>query len=105
MLAAINASASGDNEIVPAKTGMTIRVLAYFLVAAAEVVTTWKSGASTELSGPMTLIKGVPLAPTPAMPGTLRPALVETTAGEALNLGLGGAVQVSGHLEYEYRLV
>lgn len=105
MLAAINAASSGTNEIVAAKTGMTIRVLSYVLVVAGEVVVTWKS-ATDAISGAMTLIKGTPLVAPAGSPSVIdRPAHLETAPSEALNLSLGGAVQVSGHLEYEYRLL
>lgn len=99
--AVINAAASGANEIIPAVAGKKIIVQGYLLVAAGAVTATWKS-ATTALSGAMSLITGTPV---PAPIGGDRMEVVpwlETASGEALNLTLGGAVQVSGHITYQY---
>lgn len=98
--AAINASASGSNAIVAAVTGKRIRVVSYVIVAAGAVTATWQS-ASTALSGPMSLASSGGAS---ASVGILAPGgaygLFQTEAGEALNLSLGGAVTVAGHLCY-----
>jgi hypothetical protein len=98
--AAINASASGSNAIVAAATGKRIRVVSYVIVAAGAVTATWQS-ASTALSGPMSLASSGGAS---ASVGILAPGgaygLFQTEAGEALNLSLGGAVNVAGHLCY-----
>lgn len=105
--AVINTASSGDNTIVAAPAAaQKIRVLNYTLIAAGAVVVQWFSGASptTPLSGPMSLITGVPLSPaSPPMRVSDRGDLISAGLGQALVLNLGGAVQVSGHLEYEIK--
>lgn len=97
--AVIDLAASGT--VVAAVTGKRIRVVSYVLSAAGAVAITWKSG-TTALSGAMTLATGIPLcaAPPEALFGGLGGQL-QTEPGEALNLTLSGAVQVSGHLIYD----
>ncbi|MCC6419950.1 MAG: hypothetical protein IT429_17075 [Gemmataceae bacterium] len=97
----VSAATAADHELVAAPgAGRRIRVAHYHLVAAGAVAIQWKSG-STALSGAMTCAAGVPhdagLSPSEGH----RPAVLECAAGEALNLALGGAVQVSGHIVYE----
>ena len=98
--AAINASASGGNTIVAAVAGKRIRVVSYVIVAAGSVTATWQS-ASTALSGPMSLAASGGAS---ASIGIMAPGgaygLFQTESGEALNLSLGGAVNVAGHLCY-----
>ena len=98
--AVINASASGANAIVAAVTGKRIRVVSYVIVAAGAVTATWQS-ASTALSGPMSLASSGGAS---ASVGILAPGgaygLFQTEPGEALNLSLGGTVNVAGHLCY-----
>jgi hypothetical protein len=95
---AVSAALLGDNLLLPATAGVLYRVMAYTLVASAGLVVQWKNGAGgTALSGPMTLVTGIALAPPPNPKDT---ALIETTAGNALNLNLSVATQVSGHLTY-----
>lgn len=98
---AISASSSGDNTVVSAVTNKKIKVLNYTIIAATDVSVTWKSGASTSLSGAMPLTNNSGAAPSAgvATPAGLVP-LFETASGEALVLGLSSAVQVSGHLTY-----
>jgi len=93
--AAISAASSGANTVVAAQTGKQIRVLAYTVVAAAAVDATWKS-ASTAISGVMSLAANGGIA----QPFT-EVGCMQTVAGEALVLTLGGAVQVSGYLVYQ----
>ncbi len=94
--ALISGATSGNNTLVAAVTGKRIRVLSYFMVAAAAVVARFESDADgTALTGVMSMIAGVPHSahdPT---------GLFETdVAAELLNMELGGAVQVSGFLTY-----
>ena len=97
--AKIDLAASGD--VVSAVTGKKIRVLSYFLVSAGSVTAKFQSGASTDLTGAMSLIVGVPNACDHAPPVHGMPTgYFETAPGEKLNLVLGGSVQVSGHLTY-----
>jgi hypothetical protein len=98
--AAINASSSGINTIVAAISDKKIRVVSYVIIAAGAVTAAWQSG-STPLSGPMSLAASGGAS---ASIGILAPigtyGLFQTNANEALNLNLGGAVNVSGHLCY-----
>lgn len=99
--AKIDCAGAGQNTIVAAVDGKRIRVLGYTIVAAGSVTAKWQS-ASTDLSGAMSMIVGTPISPPPsAGQFGYKSAIIETENGEALNLNLGGAVQVSGHLEYE----
>lgn len=92
----ISAASSGDNTLLSAVTGHKIRVLSYTLVAAGAVTVAFESAAGgTALTGDMSLIAGVPLV----VPFE-REGHFETVVSELLNLELGGAVQVSGHLTY-----
>lgn len=100
--AAIAASSSGDNTVVPAVAGKRIRVIAGHLSFSGNVNAKWKSGASTDLTG---LYYGaaatqVPLAATPEGVGGMR-FHFETAQGEALVLNLSGATAVGGHVAYE----
>lgn len=91
--AVIDASGSGDNEIVAAVAGKSIRVVAFFMVAGAAVTAKFRSG-STDISGPL------PLAANGGVSAEARHGLFQTNPGEALNLNLGSAVQVGGALTY-----
>jgi len=94
LFAAIDASASGDNEIVAGVEGKKIRVLRWGLSASDEVSAVWRSG-STDVTGPRTLPKYA------AVGGAYCPVgLMETAAGESLNLNLSAAVAVGGELTY-----
>lgn len=92
----VSAASSGDNTLLAAQSGYKIRVLSYTLVAAGTVTAAFESAAGgTALTGDMTLIAGVPLV----VPFQ-REGHFETVVSELLNLELGGAVQVSGHIVY-----
>ncbi len=95
--AAVAASSSGDNTLVAAAgAGIKIRVLAYVLVAASAVVARFEDGAGgTALSGQMSFgANGGAVAP--YNPG----GWFETADNTLLNLELGGAVSVAGHIQY-----
>jgi hypothetical protein len=103
MYAPIDTATIGANQIVAGVPGKIIRVLNYTLLAAGPVTAQFLGGA-TELTGAMSLIAGIPVSPSQGpMHVTARAALFEAAVGTALNLTLGGAVQVSGHVEYEFR--
>lgn len=93
--ASIDASASGDNTVVAAVASKKIRVLDYVMISAGTVTARWKSGASTNKSGPMPLVANSGAAPPWCPVGKL-----ETASGEALVLNLSGAVAVGGHLVF-----
>jgi len=88
---AIAAASSGDNQILPAAPGKKYRVLGYTLVASAAVAIKWRSN-TNDRSGSMALAANQDL--------TSR-VQFDTASGEALNLNLGTAVAVGGHLEYQ----
>ena len=92
--ASISDSASGQTAIVAADATRKIRVTAYVLVADAAVTAKFQNG-STDVTGPMSLAaNGGVVAP-------FNPAgWFETAANTALNLNLGAAVGVRGHLTY-----
>ena len=93
---AVAASSSGDNTLVAAVAGKKIRVLSCVLIAAGAVTTRFESGASgTAMTGQMSLAAngGFTLPYNPH-------GWFDTTAGELLNLELGGAVSVAGVVVY-----
>lgn len=92
--AVISESTLANNEIVAAVADKKIRVLAYTLIANGDLTVTWKS-AATALSGAMPLTQYSGLTPPYCKLGHF-----ETATGEALNLDMSAAVQVSGHLVY-----
>lgn len=97
--AVISASSLGNNEIVAAIAGASIVVIGYCIVCTTAVTVKFKSGTGgSDLSGAM---------PCGANGGLITPQWPDghfaTTAGESLNLVLGGAVQVSGYLYYQYK--
>jgi hypothetical protein len=96
--AVIDHAASGDNTLVAAVAGKKIRVISYTLVAAGAVTVRFESGASgTALTGQMSLAAngGVVHGYNPG--GCFADCGVNTL----LNLELGGAVSVDGHLSYQ----
>lgn len=96
-VAAINAAAAGNNTLVAAVSGKQIRVTAITLVCAGAVTVTFQSGAGgTALTGAMSFAAngGMDVDRTPPN------YFCETAAGALLNMSLGGAVQVSGTLNY-----
>lgn len=93
--AKIDTASSGDNTIVAAVAGYRIRVLSYVFGVGNTQQVKWKSGASTDLTGPMPFAQyGGVTVPVSQF------GQVQTAPGEALVLNLGNAVQVSGHLTY-----
>lgn len=91
----ISVAGSGNNTLVSGVAGHVYQVVNYVIVAAGAVNVKWISG-TTDISGVMNLAanggasaSGERLAP-----------LMETIAGDALILNLSGAIQVSGHMNY-----
>ena len=95
--AVVNISGVGSNEIVAAVTGRTIRVLSYAIVSDGSVTVEWRS-ATTPLSGAMSLAANGNVGSS-AGSGSIT-GVLSTNVGEALNVFLGGAVGVRGHLTY-----
>lgn len=98
----IAASASGTNEILPATAGYKYRVIGFKLSFGGTVSAKFQS-ASTDLTGEIYGVAGTQSdstslnSPQPSTP----PSQFTTTAGEALNLSLSGAVAVGGFVIYE----
>jgi hypothetical protein len=93
--AIISAASAGNNTIVAAVTGKKIRVLAMSLTGAGAVTFAFQSGAGgTALTGTTTL------STVPHVFNFNPVGWIETAAGVLLNLSLGGAVQVSGVINY-----
>jgi len=93
---AISAAGSGNNTLLAAVTGKKIRVLAYTIVTTTAVTVKFQSGAGgADLTGAMPAgANGVISAPFSPL------GHFETVASALLNLSLGGAVAVAGHLSY-----
>lgn len=94
--ASVSVADSGDNTAVAAVSGKRIRVLSYVLNSVTAVAVRFESGAGgTALSGVMSL------GATSVLASGYNPlGHFETAVGALLNLELGGAVQVSGHITY-----
>jgi hypothetical protein len=93
--ASISASSSAD--LVAAITAAKIRVVALFLtVTTAAGTVKFQSGATTDLTGTITLGAGAPLV----LPFN-EAGWFETAAGAKLNFVLSSAGQVSGALVYQ----
>lgn len=96
--AVIDNATSGDNQIVAARDGYRIRVLAGCLVSAGTVNVRFESGAGgTALTGQMNLV---------ANTGFIIPFVecgnFQTEPSQILNLELSGAVSADGWLVYQY---
>lgn len=92
--APINTAASGASPLVPGVAGKKIRVVGFHLIAAGAVNVSFRSAANA-ITGPYPLVANSGLAPNGGGFGVF-----ETVAGEALNINLSAAVQVSGALTY-----
>ena len=95
--AVIDHATSGDNEIVAAVTGKSIRVIQMFFVVASAVTVRFESGAGgTALTGQMQFA-----ANSGASTGESRLGHFQTAAGAALNMELSSAVSVDGWINYQ----
>lgn len=96
LYAVVNASAAGaGNLLVAATAGKRIRVLSYAFVSTGVNAINFLDGA-TAISGAMAFAANGGIS---AASGSAY-GLLQTTAGNALNLQLSTAAQVSGHLVY-----
>jgi hypothetical protein len=93
--ASISTAASGSTQLVAADATRKINVVAFTVVASAAVTVQFLSGASA-LTGAMALAANGGVSSS-ASGGN---ALFQTAVNNALNINLGGAVQVSGYLSY-----
>jgi len=92
--AALSFASSGDNTAIAAVTGERIKVYSIELTLASATTVTFKSGASTSLSGAETLTGLVKDMRLPSQPWFV------TAPGQAFVINLGGAVQASGQIQY-----
>lgn len=94
--AAISAASSGNNTIVAAVSGKKIRVLSYKLMGDGAVTAKFQSGAGgTDLTGAFAI------GANGGVGGDFCPVgFFETGSAALLNLSLGSAVGVRGHLTY-----
>lgn len=95
--APITFAASGDNTVVAAVAGKAIRVRKMWLVLAGDSLLTFKDGASSSLSGAVSMLgNGSFFFPTDAVV----PHFI-TSTGNAFIINSSVAVQVSGMVYYE----
>jgi hypothetical protein len=91
----INAAANGNNTLIAAVGGQTIRVFKMFMVAAANVDVILRDGAATDLTGVMSLSKyGSVTLDLDGEPWFI------TAAGNAFVINLSAATQMSGRIYY-----
>ncbi len=94
--AEIDATVNGDNEIVAAVGGKKIRVVDVTWIATGNVTVRWESStAGNFISGPMTLSTSSGASPSYSPVG-----IMETVAGESLNLTLDANPNVGGMITY-----
>ena len=93
LYAPINATTSGDTQIVPAVSGKRIRVIAYAVIANATVSIKFRSGTS-DITGSMRVVEGGGIAH--AYDG----GLFQTAVGQALNINLSTNATVGGYVVY-----
>lgn len=96
LFGSISTAASGQTLLLAAQgAGLKIKVVSYVVVASAAVTVQFQSAASA-LTGAMALAANGGLV----VQSTTAAHVFETAANAALNINLGGAVQVSGHFSY-----
>lgn len=94
--ASVSISSSGDNTVIAGTALQTIRVYRLVLIAASAVNVTIKDGASTSLTGSMPLSANGGIA---IDDSSCEPEFV-TSAGNGFIVNLGGAVGVTGWVQY-----
>lgn len=94
--ATINTASSGDNTIVAAVSGESVRVWKIWFWVNGTVSVTIKDGAGTNLTGAMAMVAQNEFVRN--LDETI-PWFV-TTAGNAFIINLNGAVQISGRVYY-----
>ena len=93
--APISIAVAGDNTVIAAVVGQTIRIYHYDFVVNNNVTATLKDGA-VAMSGAYQFTAGAGMAYD--APGGIYPIVL--TAGSGFVINLGGAVQVSGFIQY-----
>lgn len=97
---AINVATTGDAALVAADPNSRIKVVAMFLVCAGAVTVQFKS-AATVLTGAMSFAANGGIALSAPVSGDRPVPLFQTAKNEALNITLGGNVQVSGSITFD----
>jgi hypothetical protein len=93
LYASINATNSGNTQVVGAVSGKRIRVIAFAVIASATVTIKFQSGTS-DITGSMRLVEGGGIAH--AYDG----GLFQTAVGQALNINLSTNATVGGYVVY-----
>ena len=93
LYAPINATNSGNTQVVGAVSGKRIRVIAFAVVANATVNIKFQSG-TTDITGSMRVVEGGGIAH--AYDG----GLFQTAVGQALNINLSANATVGGYVVY-----
>ena len=93
LFATINATTSGDTQVVAAVSNRRIVVVAFGVVASATVNIRFRSG-STDITGSMRVVEGGGIAH--AYDG----GLFQTAVGQALNINLSTNATVGGYVVY-----
>jgi len=91
--ATINATTSGDTQVVAAVSNRRIVVVAYAVVASATVNIRFRSG-TTDITGSMRLVEGGGIA------HAYDAGLFQTATGQALNINLSANATVGGYVVY-----
>lgn len=89
-------NSGGDTTIIAAVVGKRIRVLAITLCPSKNCTLIFKSGATTDKTGPMFLSQGIPLDVNRSPCGFF----VETNSGDAFVINVNNNVLVGGTLTY-----
>lgn len=97
LFAPVSVSSSGANAIVAANATKKIKLLSYSLVTSGAVALKWQSG-STDLTGVMNFSANGGISSSIGSPSN--GWLLETAINQTLNLNLGSAVAVGGHISY-----
>jgi len=93
LYAPINATNSGNTQVVGAVSGKRIRVIAFAVIANATVNIKFQSG-TTDITGSMRIVEGGGIAH--AYDG----GLFQTAVGQALNINLSANATVGGYVVY-----
>lgn len=92
--AVINASASGNTELVAAVAGKKIRVYAVTYIADGDVIVEFRTGTTTPIWDNQDITTNSGASPAFTL------GIFETVAGDALNINLDGNIAVGGGLTY-----
>ena len=91
--ATINATTSGDTQVVAAVSNRRIVVVAFGVIASATVNIRFRSG-TTDITGSMRLVEGGGIA------HSYDAGLFQTATGQALNINLSANATVGGYVVY-----